>query len=64
MTINDLRRVVTSSVEVSVWMCDRDGDLHEVESGRFRELSEDVLNAEVTWIEAVDADVLDVTIGG
>lgn len=63
MTLNDLRNVTTSSVEVSVWTLDRDGGLHEVAFGRFRELPSDVLEAEVTWIEAIDADTIDVTIG-
>lgn len=63
MTLNDLRQVTTSSVEVSVWSMDRDGGLHEVTSGRFRELPSDVLEANITWIEAIDADTIDVTIG-
>lgn len=63
MKVRDLKAVTPSSVDVSVWSMDRDGDLHEVASGRFNELPDDVLEASVTWIEAVDADVIDVTIG-
>ena len=62
MKIRELKAVTSPSVEVSVWTMDRDGDLHEVVSGLFRELPSDVLEAEITWIESVDADVIDVTI--
>lgn len=62
MKIKDFKGITAPSVDVAVWTLDRDGNLKEVASGKFRELSEDILELEVAWIEAVDADCIDISV--
>ena len=62
MTIMDLRAVMPSHTEINVWTLDRSGGLEEVASGTCKSLPEAVLNASIDWIDAVDADVLDINV--
>lgn len=62
MKIRDFKGITCASVDVAVWTTNEHGDLKEIASGRLKDLSEEILELEVTWIEAVDADCIDISV--
>jgi lactate dehydrogenase-like 2-hydroxyacid dehydrogenase len=62
MTVGEIRDIIPSYTDVSIWSRDRDGELKEVVSGACKSLPEGLNRFDVIILEAPDTDAIDITI--